>query len=202
MQTVATLIYLDALGNLDVDPPADKEWAQLQHKLPPGLQPARTCAPADLQYVCGLPAVAACDMAFAMPESELRQGFERIDGRVRSFKTPVWVNQAISQAHTGLQAGLLEHPSASPGVDEWRDDYGGGAEGHGLPAEERRRASGDRSVHGEERIVFGRWTEKLKRHVPDARVVYFPTAGHYIFLTREAEILRETRGFVAALGKA
>ena len=49
------------------------------------------------------------------------------------------------------------------------------------------------------RIVFGRWTDKLKRHVPDARVLYFPNAGHYVFITREADILREIHAFVAAL---
>ena len=48
-------------------------------------------------------------------------------------------------------------------------------------------------------IVFGRWTDKLKRHVPDARVVYFSNAGHYIFITREAEILRELHAFAAGL---
>jgi hypothetical protein len=51
------------------------------------------------------------------------------------------------------------------------------------------------------RVVFGRWTDKLKRHVPDARVLYFPNAGHYIFITREAEILREIHAFVADIGK-
>ena len=49
--------------------------------------------------------------------------------------------------------------------------------------------------------MFSRWTDKLKRHVPDARVMYFPNAGHYVFITREPDILREIHGFMAALGK-
>jgi hypothetical protein len=46
-------------------------------------------------------------------------------------------------------------------------------------------------------VVFGRAREKLTRHVPDARLVYLPLAGHYVFLTREADTLREIRAFLA-----
>jgi hypothetical protein len=49
------------------------------------------------------------------------------------------------------------------------------------------------------RIVFGRWTDKLKLQVPAAQIVYLPLAGHYLFLTREADVLREIHTFVSAL---
>jgi pimeloyl-ACP methyl ester carboxylesterase len=44
-----------------------------------------------------------------------------------------------------------------------------------------------------------RWTANLKRSVPDARLIDLPAAGHYVFLTREAEILRELRAFISRL---
>jgi uncharacterized protein (TIGR03435 family) len=47
-----------------------------------------------------------------------------------------------------------------------------------------------------------RWAENLKRSVPDARLVDLPAAGHYVFLTREADVLRELREFVAATDQA
>ena len=35
--------------------------------------------------------------------------------------------------------------------------------------------------------------------VPGARVVYLGNVGHYVFVTREAEVLREIRAFLASL---
>ena len=43
-----------------------------------------------------------------------------------------------------------------------------------------------------------RWMKNLKSGVPGARFVDLPRAGHYVFLTREAEVLRELRRFVRA----
>ena len=51
------------------------------------------------------------------------------------------------------------------------------------------------------RIVFGRWTAKLTRHVPDARIRNFPRAGHFVFITRETEILAEIHAFIASLDR-
>jgi hypothetical protein len=42
-------------------------------------------------------------------------------------------------------------------------------------------------------------TATLKHSVPSARVVELPTAGHYLFLTREAEVLSEMHRFVMTL---
>jgi pimeloyl-ACP methyl ester carboxylesterase len=41
--------------------------------------------------------------------------------------------------------------------------------------------------------------DNLTRSVPSARVVHLPGAGHYLFLTREAEVLSETHRFVMTL---
>jgi pimeloyl-ACP methyl ester carboxylesterase len=49
------------------------------------------------------------------------------------------------------------------------------------------------------KVFMDRWSENLKRSVPDARLVNLPGAGHYVFITREGEVLREVRGFVARL---
>ena len=48
-------------------------------------------------------------------------------------------------------------------------------------------------------IVFGRWVDKLKRGATDVRVVYYANAGHFVYMTREADVLREIHTFVAAL---
>src|SRR5262245_11790640 len=45
-----------------------------------------------------------------------------------------------------------------------------------------------------------RWVPTLKTAVPDARLVDYPGAGHYVFLTKEADVLGDVRAFIAALG--
>ena len=49
------------------------------------------------------------------------------------------------------------------------------------------------------KAFLDRCVENLKRSVPDARVVNLPAAGHFVFITREAEVLTEIHKFV---GKA
>jgi pimeloyl-ACP methyl ester carboxylesterase len=44
-----------------------------------------------------------------------------------------------------------------------------------------------------------RWKKNLQSGVPGARFVDLPGAGHYVFLTREAEVLRGLQEFVAGL---
>jgi pimeloyl-ACP methyl ester carboxylesterase len=43
----AGLVYLDAIGDLEDDPPADAEWLALQQRLPPGVKPSPSCDPLD-----------------------------------------------------------------------------------------------------------------------------------------------------------
>jgi pimeloyl-ACP methyl ester carboxylesterase len=41
-----------------------------------------------------------------------------------------------------------------------------------------------------------RWIKNLKSGAPGARLVDFPGAGRFVFLTRETDVLRELRAFV------
>jgi pimeloyl-ACP methyl ester carboxylesterase len=68
------LVYLDAIGDLEDDPPADKET---------------TFAAFRLSF--------ACRTGFAFPESELRQQFAIVDGAVGQPTAPDWVMRAIGQ---------------------------------------------------------------------------------------------------------
>jgi pimeloyl-ACP methyl ester carboxylesterase len=192
------LVYLDALCDLEDDPPADKEWAAAQQKLPPGLFPQPKCEPIDRSTFSAYRRTLACTMGFAFPESELRNGFESVDGRVGPFKTPDWVSRAIGQAqvfrrdYSNIRVPVLALMNGALTTEEVLS-----ASGY-QPKNDSERASIDQFM-ARSRIVFGRWTDKLKRHVPDARIVYFPLAGHFVFMTREAEVLREIHTFVAGL---
>ena len=189
------LVYLDALGDLEDDPPADAEWSALQKQLPAGLQPAPECAPVDRSSFAAYRRTFGCRMGFVLPESELREGFTDVDGAVGPFKTPDWVSRAIGQGqvfrrdYSGIRVPVLVLMN---GVETTEDLL---AAAHYQPANVAERETIDRFM-ARSRIVFGRWTAKLLRHVPDAKIVRYPLAGHYVFLTRETDVLREIHAFV------
>ena len=78
------LVYLDALGDLEDDPPADPEWNRLRATLPPGLPPPPPkCDPEDRSSFAAYQRTSACGQGFRFPESELRNIFqEESDGSV------------------------------------------------------------------------------------------------------------------------
>jgi hypothetical protein len=50
-------------------------------------------------------------------------------------------------------------------------------------------------------VLVGRWTSKLTRQVPDARVVNLGPVGHYVFIVKEFEVLDHVRAFLADLDR-
>ena len=189
---LAGLVYLDAIGDLEDDPPADKEWAALQQKMPAGLRPPPVCDPVDTSTFAAFRITRACSLGFAIPESELRNQFEAVNGGVGPVKTPDWVMRAIGQQqvyrkdYSNIRVpvlALLEFP-------RFPADY--------RPKNDEERALIEQFV-ARGRVIWGRWTDKLKRGVPDARFVDVPGGGHYLFMTKEAEVLRELHAFIAGL---
>jgi pimeloyl-ACP methyl ester carboxylesterase len=45
------------------------------------------------------------------------------------------------------------------------------------------------------------WRARLKAAVPDAQIIDLPGSGHYIFMTREAEVLRGIDDFAARMDR-
>ena len=100
---VAGLGYLDAIADLEDDPPADKEWAALQRKMPSGLRPQPVCDPADTSSFAAFRMTRACALEFTIPESELRNQFETVNGSVGPVTAPDWVMRAIGQQQVFLK---------------------------------------------------------------------------------------------------
>ena len=49
------------------------------------------------------------------------------------------------------------------------------------------------------RAMYTRWQQELHAAVPTARIVELPGANLYMFLSNEADIIRELRAFAAPL---
>ena len=192
---ISGLVYLDGLGDLEDEPPADPEWAALAKKMPPDLRPSPVCGPEDRTTFAAFRVWMACRHGFLspLPESELRHQFAADGDRVGAVTLPDWVSPAISKGqvfrrdYSNIRVPVLvmfELPALRPS-----DRY---------PDNEADRIAVDAFV-ARGRVLANRWIDKVKHHVADVRVVDLPGAGHYVFLTREADVLREIRAFVTGV---
>ena len=189
---VSGLVYMDALGDLEDDPAADPEWLALMKKVPSDLRPPPVCDPVDRRTFAAYQKSMACRLGFVIPESELRNQAEDVNGSVGAAKAPDWVSRAIGQQQVQRRdysnitvpvLAFLEFP-------RWPDGY-------------RAKSDADRALIEQfiekGRVLVGRWTGKLQQHVPAARIVDVPGGGHYLWMTRQDLVLREIDAFIASV---
>ena len=191
------LVYLDALGDPKDWPASDPAYRALFNKLPAAmLKPPPS--EEDLRSFTAYRSWQMRNEKFAFPESELRNTFEtNPDGTMGRFKTPRRINDAIGEGqkkrdYSHIRVPVLafyEYPRHAG--DALRpDEY--------QPKDAEERAAID--AFGSATAAYvERWKTNLLSGVPSARIVDLPGAGHVVFLTREAEVLRGLREFVAGL---
>jgi non-heme chloroperoxidase len=188
------LVYLDGLGDPRDFPSGDPAWRSLNAKLPP--QQPSPCID-DRTSFAAFRASRQCRDRFALPESELRNTFAaNADGSVGRYTTPGAISNAIGEGqvrrnYAGIRVpvlALFEFPATS--LSGLRPD-------EPPPRNDEERAAW-LAVGAATRAFTDRWVAALKRGVPEARIVDLPGAGHYVFITREAEVVREVRAFVSA----
>ena len=135
---------------------------------------------------------------FAFPESELRNGFAtNPDGTMGEHKTPRQIHSAIGNGakkrdYSKIRVPVLtlfEYPRFSDTAP---------LKGGYQPKNDEERAA-IKAFSDATAAYVGRWVKSLMSGVPGFRVVDLPGAGHYVFLTRETEVLKEIRKFVAGL---
>jgi non-heme chloroperoxidase len=196
---LAGLVYLDALGDPRDFPGSDPAFNALLQKLPAGMHPPRSPrTEAESRSFRGYQDWQRRNEKFAFPESELRQGFAtNADGTMGPYKTPRSIHEAIGAGQKKRDysriripvLALLELPRA--------------ANAPLMPGEYQPRNAEERAAieaFTKARDAFTeRWMSNLKSGVSDARFVDLPGVGHYVFLTREAEVLKAIRDFAAQL---
>ena len=193
------LVYLDAIGDSTDDPPDDPAWKAAQARLPPP-GPRPTCT-RDRSSFAAFRVSLQCEGGIFLPESELRQHWVTLaDGGVGAYKTPGWVSRAIGTGRPARDYSKIKVPvlAISDAVDF---DLS-----HLKPEQFQVRNDDDRAAliaFGKAtQAVFDRWSANLKRGVPGARIVDMPGATHYLWMTREADVLREIHTFIAGLAAA
>lgn len=193
------LVYLDALGDPRDWTGSDPAYMALYRNLP---APMRTPPPPpSAEESKSFPAYRAWQMKyqeFAFPESEFRNTYDtNPDGTKGKPKTPQSIHRAIGEGqkkrdYSNIRVPVLaffEFPrslSKQPQLPKYQ------------PKDDEERAAID-AFNNATAVYVERWTRNLKSGVPGARLVDLPGAGHYVFLTREAEVLHGLREFVAGL---
>ena len=92
------LVYIDAIADLEDDPPADAEWLALQQKLPSGVSQPPSCGPLERSTFDAFHTTWSCRLGFARPVSDLHHLFEDEGGRVGAARMPGWVSRAMGQS--------------------------------------------------------------------------------------------------------
>lgn len=192
---LAGLVYLDALGDPKDFPSGDPAYMELFSRLPVSMRgPSSPPSEQEARSFSAFRAWQARNERFAFPESELRNTrVTNPDGTMGRFKAPESVHGAIAAGgkrrdYSNIRVPLLalfEYPRPTGGPE------------YQTKNEEERAAI--EAFSRATAAYVDRWVKNVKSGVPGARFVDLPRAGHYVFLTREDDVLRELRQFVAGL---
>ena len=137
------------------------------------------------------------DRGWSFPEAELRQqSVANPDGSVgKSLLSPV-IRQAITvdarvkPNYAGIRVPVLAMYQAQRPFEEVAAEFD-------IRTEQERAAL--RQQYAATRVLYTRWQHDLLAAVPTARIVELPGANLFMFLSNEADVLREIRAFAATL---
>jgi non-heme chloroperoxidase len=192
-ERIGGLVYLDALNDGADD---YTDYDAVTSKLPEAMRRPPSQSPADLKTFAAYRDWRIRTGGVALPEAELRADFaENPDGSVGNRLTPAFVPQAIMEGDHKHDYSQIRVPIlAFVGYP-------------GLPQDQIRE---NHITDPEERIVieavFGTYVGMTKNRIKrinsaagGAHVVELWGAAHLVFLSNEADVLREMRAFLAGL---
>ena len=191
------LVYLDALGDPRDWTGSDPAYIELAKNLPAAMWKP---PPSEVEQR-SFEAYRSWQMRNGegvFPESELRNThLSNTDGTMGRYKTPPGIHKAIGDSqikrdYSQIRVPVLAFLEFPRSIDDplRQSEY--------KPKDERERAAIE-AFNKATMAYVERWIKNLKSGVPDARLVDLPGAGHYVFLTRESDVLRELRSFLGGL---
>jgi non-heme chloroperoxidase len=136
---------------------------------------------------------------WAFPEAELRQQYvANSDGSVGPSRLSPVIRRAITTDarvkpdYSGIRVPVLANYQREPPFEEVAANF--------LIRNEQERAA-LRQEYAATRTLYVRWQQDLLAALPTARIVELPGANLYMFLSNEADVLREISAFAASLPK-
>jgi pimeloyl-ACP methyl ester carboxylesterase len=184
------LVYLD--GASDPTTPAYDPPMPDPATLP---RPIKPSAALDGSSFDALRASQQRNLGFAFPEAEWRQQlFGNPDGSVGRSLMSLAIRQAITvdarvkPNYAGIRVPVLAIYQAQHPFEEVAADFD-------IRSEQERASL--RQQYAATRAMYTRWQRDLLASVPTARIVELPGANLFMFLSNEADVLREIRAFAA-----
>lgn len=184
------LVYLDGAGDPTTpayDPPMP-DPTLLPRPIPPAPPPDHSSFEAFTQRR---------DLRVTFPEAEWRQQYAaNPDGSVgQSLLSPeirraITVDARVKPNYAGIRVPVLAMYQAQRPFEEVAAEFD-------IRNEQERAAL--RQQYAATRAMYTRWQQDLLAAVPTARIVELPGANLFMFLSNEADVLREVRAFAATL---
>jgi non-heme chloroperoxidase len=195
-ERISALVYLDATADPGDRSMSDPEFVAALEKLPAAI---RTPPTLDFSSFAAYRESQRRAKIGVFPESELRQGFvERQNGSMGSYKgstddiiAAIGRGQ-IKRDYSNIQVPLLVFVDYPPPLDDLLRQFGY------QPNNDAERAAIDAYAQLTAKRI-GKRLDQLKRRISGVRVVELRGAGHYVFLTRESEVLSEMHRFLRTL---
>jgi len=184
------LVYLDGASDPTTPPydPTLPDPATLPRPLKPTPEPDRSSFGAFTR---------SRGLETTFPEAEWHQQFaETADGSVgESLMVPairraITVDARTKPNYSGIRVPVLALYQAQRPFEKVAAD-------HDIRNEQERAAL--RQEYTAVRVMYTRWQKDLLAAIPTARIVELPGANLYMFLSNEADVLREIGAFAATL---
>lgn len=188
---VAGLVYLDAGYSYAFDNGKGMTAeAQAKQSATPPPQPRQTAA--DRTSFAAIQAWTKRIQGITFPEADLRQTMDSApDGSPGKGRTSPSVQQAIMagfKKFTDIHVPVLAFFVVSTDLPPWLQNNGDTAV----------RAAAQESIDNSA-VLVERQAKAFEDGVPNARVIRLAHAQHYVFLSNEADVLREMRTFLSTL---
>jgi pimeloyl-ACP methyl ester carboxylesterase len=190
---IAGLVYLDATA----DPTDDyTDYEKLRKDLPTALRTTRWPSPEDYKSLRAYRDWQIRELGVAFPEAEVRNEFSfKSDETMDTYKTPRSVNDAIragaeKREYSNIRSPILAICASPLSLYDQMQRY------HPKTDYERAaiEAVRDADVNWNRRRL-----SNLQNAIAPVRIAELPGANHYVFLSNEADVLRELRAFLAGL---
>jgi non-heme chloroperoxidase len=189
---LAGLVYLDAADDPTDFPASSPAYMALYHKLPAAARDHREPAASDLKSFQAYREWQVRSGEVPFPESELRNMYEsNPDGSVGSDKESPRVHEAI-----GAGAGKRDYSKIRVPVLAFFPSAS--ATPRYLPKDAQERAAME-EFDAATAAYVNRYKKGLQTAPGGVRIIELPGANHYVFLSNEADVVRELRVFLAGL---
>jgi non-heme chloroperoxidase len=188
---IGGLVYLDAAGDPQDWPADDPAYMELFKKLPKDESSHHDPTEADLKTFEAYRAWQARDEV-AFPESELR------NTRATNPAGSVGRSMATPGAWDAIGKGALKRRYSRISVPILAFFPGGDAKPNPAPKNEEERLAIER-FNAATQAYVNRWKKNLETAPGGVRMVAVPKANHFFFLSKQDEVMREIRTFLAGL---